>query len=138
MAARGKGRILVTSSIAARIPSAHQAFCSGSKAFVHAFARSIGAEPEQAGVTVTAFMPRPTHSEFFDRADLTDSALGATERTDDAAQAAGQAVEALLAGEDHVVTGALTTEVSAAPGVLTPGRTGARARGRTARPGTAG
>ena len=138
MAGRGKGRILVTSSVAARVPSANQAVYAASKAFVHFFALSIAAELESSGVTVTAFMPGPTHSEFFDRAGLEDSALGATEKKDDPAQVAEQAVDALLAGKDHVVTGSLTTKISGVLGNLTPGLAGAKAQGKAAEPGTAG
>ncbi|GAA4978725.1 SDR family NAD(P)-dependent oxidoreductase [Kineococcus glutinatus] len=137
MTARGEGRVLVTSSLAARVPSAHQAVYAGTKAFVHDFAQSIGAELDGSGVTVTAFMPGPTHSEFFDRAGLTDTKLGASDAKDDPAQVAEQAVEALLEGKDHVVTGSLATKVSGALGALTPDRLGARLQGKAAEPGSA-
>jgi short-subunit dehydrogenase len=47
-----------------------------------------------SGVGVTALLPGPTDTEFFDRADLTDTRLGASDAKDDPAQVARQATRA--------------------------------------------
>ena len=40
------------------------------------FAQALRHELEDHGVSVTALMPGPTETEFFERADLTDTKLG--------------------------------------------------------------
>ncbi|WP_459642881.1 SDR family NAD(P)-dependent oxidoreductase [Kineococcus sp. NUM-3379] len=138
MAARGEGHILITSSVAARVPHPNMAVYGATKAFLQNFAQGVGAELAEAGVTVTAFMPGPTHSEFFDRAGVEDTALGATEQKDEPGQVARQALDGLFAGRDHVVTGSLTTKVVGALAGLTPDRLAAKGQGKGLEPGSAG
>lgn len=57
-----------------------------------------------AGVTVTSLMPGPTETEFFHRADMLDTKVGAGDK-DDPAEVAAQGFEALMKGRDHVVAG---------------------------------
>ncbi|HEX5740835.1 MAG TPA: SDR family NAD(P)-dependent oxidoreductase [Pilimelia sp.] len=104
MVARGRGRLLFTSSVAATAPGPFLATYSASKAFVQSFAQALREELRGTGVTVTALMPGATETPFFDRAGLRDTKLGTGEK-DDPGLVAKQAVAALLAGEDHVVTG---------------------------------
>ena len=137
MAARGEGHILITSSVAARVPHPNMAVYGATKAFLQNFAQGVGAELADSGVTVTAFMPGPTHSEFFDRAGVEDTALGATEKKDSPEQVARQAVDALFAGRDHVGTGSLTTKAMAAMAALTPDRLAAKGQGKGLEPGSA-
>jgi uncharacterized protein len=42
------------------------------------------------GVTVTSLMPGPTDTEFFERADMLDTRVGASEKQDDPADVAGE------------------------------------------------
>ena len=46
---------------------------------------------------LAAVMPGPTGTEFFDRADMCDTKLGASEDKDDAAVVAKQGFEAMMA-----------------------------------------
>src|SRR4029453_7463512 len=73
MRARGKGRILLTGSIAGFMPGAYQAIYNGTKAFVDSFSFAIRAELKDSGVTVTCLMPGATETDFFERADLLDT-----------------------------------------------------------------
>ncbi len=53
---------------------------------------------------MTCLMPGPTETEFFKRADLEDTKMGAGKK-DDAAEVARIGFEAMLAGEGDVVSG---------------------------------
>jgi short-subunit dehydrogenase len=80
MVERGKGRILFTSSIVSQMPSPFQAVYAASKAFVHSFSEAIRNELKDTGVTVTALMPGATETNFFHRAGLDDTKVGADKR----------------------------------------------------------
>lgn len=77
---RGRGRILITGSIAGFIPGTYQAVYNGSKAFLDSFSFALRAELKDTGVTVTCLMPGPTETEFFERAGLTDTRVGQSEK----------------------------------------------------------
>ena len=68
MRAAGRGRILITGSIAGLMPGAFQAVYNASKAFIDSFAYALRTELKDTGVTVTCLMPGPTDTEFFERA----------------------------------------------------------------------
>lgn len=137
MARRGDGRLLFTSSLAARVPAPYQAVYGATKAFVQSFAQSLRQELEQHGVTVTAFLPGPTDTEFFDRAGMQDTAMAQTSAKDDPATVAEQAFAALRKGRDHVVTGSLGTKVQGAVADVLPNAPLAKAQGKLAEPGSA-
>jgi short-subunit dehydrogenase len=105
MTARGQGRILVTGSIAGFQPGAFQAVYNGSKAFIDSFAQAIRNEMKNTGVTVSLLMPGPTDTEFFERADLLDTKVGADMKKDDPAMVARVGFDAMLKGEADVVAG---------------------------------
>ena len=110
MVERGQGRILFTSSIAAIMPGPFEAVYAASKAFIHSFSSALRNELKDTGVTVTSLMPGPTDTNFFHRAGMDDTKVGAGEK-DDPAQVAKQGFEALMAGEDAVIAGSLKTKL---------------------------
>ncbi|GAB2991560.1 SDR family NAD(P)-dependent oxidoreductase [Amycolatopsis acidiphila] len=105
MVEQGGGRVLFTSSIAASTPGPFQSVYHASKSFVGSFAQALREELKDTGVTVTALMPGPTDTEFFTRAGMEDTKLGAGPK-DDAAEVGKEGYEALMNGKDHVITGA--------------------------------
>ncbi len=105
MVARGGGRVLVTGSIAGFQPGAFHAVYNGSKAFVDSFAQALRNEIKDTGVTVSLLMPGPTDTEFFERADLLDTKVGADMKKDDPAMVARMGFDAMLKGEADVVAG---------------------------------
>ncbi len=105
MVARGKGRILVTGSIAGFQPGTFHAVYNGSKAFVDSFAQALRNEMKDTGVTVSLLMPGPTDTEFFERAHLQDTRVGADMKKDDPAMVARVGFDAMLKGEADVVAG---------------------------------
>jgi len=137
MVARRRGKVLFTSSIAATMPGSYQAVYNASKSFVQSFAEAVRNELKDSGVTVTALMPGPTDTEFFDRADMRDTKVGASDK-DDPAQVARQGFEALMAGEDHVVAGSFKNKVQAAAAKVMSDPAKAEMHRRMAEPGSAG
>ena len=112
MVARGRGRVLVTSSIASLMPGPWYATYAASKAFLLSFAEALRYELKDTGVTVTALMPGPTDTEFFDRAGLQDAVVSAQSK-DDPADVARMGIEAMLAGDDHVVASSFKDKLQA-------------------------
>lgn len=74
MLARGHGRILNTASIAGFEPGPNLAVYHATKAFVLSLSESLATELEDSGVSVTALCPGPTDTDFFDKADMVDTA----------------------------------------------------------------
>ncbi len=136
MVARGQGRILFTSSIAATMPAPFEAVYGASKAFLSSFAQAIRNELKDTGVTVTALMPGATETNFFHRAGMDDTKVGANEK-DDAGEVAREGFEALMAGKDHVVAGSLKNKVQAAAGHALPDPVVAEMHRKQSEPGSA-
>ncbi|WP_328472160.1 SDR family NAD(P)-dependent oxidoreductase [Actinoplanes sp. NBC_00393] len=136
MAARGAGRILFTSSIAATQPGPFEATYAASKAFLLSFSEALREELKDTGVTVTALMPGPTDTEFFDRAGMQDTRVGASSSKDDAAQVAAQGFEALMKGKDHVVAGSVKNKIMAGGAKITPETVKARMHRAMSEPGS--
>lgn len=110
MCRRGEGKIMFTSSIASVAPGPFFAVYAASKAFIQSFAQSIRNELKDSGVTVTSLMPGPTDTEFFERAGMEDTKVGASEK-DDPAVVARQGFEAMMTGDDHVIAGAFMNKL---------------------------
>jgi short-subunit dehydrogenase len=67
------------------------------------------------GVTVTALLPGPTDTEFFQRAGMQDTRVAGMDKADPA-DVARDGYEALMAGKDHVVSGSLRDKMQASAG----------------------
>ncbi len=80
MRARGKGRILITGSIAGFLPGTYQAVYNATKAFLNSFSFALRHELKDSGVSVTCLMPGATETDFFERADMMDTAIGTSEK----------------------------------------------------------
>jgi short-subunit dehydrogenase len=137
MVDRHEGRILITSSIASTMAGPYAAVYNASKSFDQSFALALRAELKGHGITVTSLMPGPTDTEFFQRADLTDTKLGATGMKDSAADVARQGFEALMAGRERVVAASLTTKLQGYSSRLLPDSVKAVMHKVLARPGSA-
>jgi short-subunit dehydrogenase len=102
MADRGAGRILMTASVASKMPTPYLTVYGATKAFVYEFAQGLRQELKDAGVTVTALMPGPTDTNFFERAHAEDSKI-LDEKLTDPADVAAAGYAALMKGEDRVI-----------------------------------
>jgi uncharacterized protein len=139
MAERGEGRVLFTASISATLPTPFEAVYGASKAFMLSFAEATRNELKDSGVSVTALMPGPTDTNFFHRAGMDDTKVGAHEkRTNDPADVARQGFEALMAGKDHVIAASLRTKFEGAVNKIMPETLKAAQHRKRAEPGSAG
>ncbi|MDP9794027.1 short-subunit dehydrogenase [Catenuloplanes nepalensis] len=136
MVARDAGGVLFTSSIASTMPGTYQAVYNASKSFVQSFAEALREELKDTGVTITALMPGPTDTNFFHRADMDDTRVGASSK-DDPAVVAKQGIEALLKGKEKVVAGSVKTKVQGAASKVMPDSAKATMHAKMAEPGSA-
>src|SRR5437764_3838009 len=135
MVKRGAGRILITSSIAATMPGPYELVYAASKAFDLSFAEGLRYELKDTGVTVTALMPGPTDTDFFERADMTDTKVGQGKK-DDPAEVAKDGYEALMAGKDKVIAGSAKNKMQAASARVMPDPAKAAMHGKMSEPGS--
>ncbi|HET9772550.1 MAG TPA: SDR family oxidoreductase [Acidimicrobiia bacterium] len=135
MAARGRGGVLFTSSIAATVPVPYLSTYAASKAFLLSFAEALRVELQDSGVTVTALMPGPTDTDFFERAHMEDTKLGQSKK-DDPRDVARDGFAALMAGKDHVVAGSRKNKLQVAAAQVMPDRATAAVQASMARPGS--
>ncbi|WP_129715838.1 SDR family oxidoreductase [Pedobacter sp. SYP-B3415] len=106
MLANNGGKILNLASIASKLPGPWQSVYHGTKAFVLSFSEAIREELKDTSVTVTALLPGPTDTRFFESADMLDSKmLDDEDALYDPAQVAKDGYEAMLAGKDKVISG---------------------------------
>ena len=73
MVARGSGKLLFTSSIAATMPDPFEAVYGATKAFLRWFGEALREELKDKGVGVTVLMPGVTGTNFFQRAEMMDT-----------------------------------------------------------------
>jgi short-subunit dehydrogenase len=90
---------------------------------------------EDTGVTVTCLMPGATETEFFQRAGMTDTKLGQSEK-DNPADVAKIGFEAMMCGEGDVVSGFKNKVLSALANV-TPASMLAEQHRKQSEPGSA-
>jgi short-subunit dehydrogenase len=136
MVARDEGRILFTSSIAATMPGAFQAVYNASKSFVQSFALALREELKDSGVTITSLMPGPTDTEFFERADMLDTKVGAGPK-DDPADVARLGFEALMDDDERVVAASMKTKLQGRGSRMLPDSAKAKLHRQMAEPGKA-
>jgi uncharacterized protein len=136
MVRRDEGRILFTSSIASSMPGSFQAVYNASKSFVQSFALAIRDELKDTGITITSLMPGPTDTEFFERAEMEDTEVGAGEK-DDPAEVARQGFDALMEGREKIVAGSFKNKAQVAAGRVLPDSTRAGMHRKMAEPGSA-
>jgi len=137
MVAAGSGRMLLTSSIASTMPGSFQAVYNASKSFVQSFALALRDELKDTGVTVTSLMPGPTDTEFFERADMLDTRVGASDSKDDPADVAREGFEAMMEGKERVVSASLATKLQGRGSRFLPDAAKSALHRKMAEPGSA-
>ena len=130
-----QGKILITGSIAGFMPGTYQAVYNGSKAFLDSFSFALRHELKETGVTVTCLMPGATETEFFERADLTDTKIGQSKK-DDPVSVAQKGYEAMMKGDGEVIAG-WQNKMRAAIASLMPADISAKIHEQMAAPGSA-
>jgi short-subunit dehydrogenase len=136
MRLRKRGRILITGSIAGLMPGTFQAVYNGTKAFLDSFSVALSNELKDTGVTVTCLLPGATETNFFERADMLDTKVGADDSKADPKDVAWTGYEAMKRGEVSVVHG-FGNKVRAAVAAIAPEGMLAEMHRKMAEPGTA-
>jgi uncharacterized protein len=136
MVSRNAGRILITASVASEMPAPFEAVYGASKAFDLSFAEAIRNELKDTNITITALQPGTTNTNFFHRAHMEDTKVGAGEK-DDPADVARDGFEALMAGKDHVVAGSLKNKFQTTMAQILPNSVVAEQHRKVAEPGSA-
>lgn len=135
MTAKGKGRILFTSSIAGEMVAPREAVYAATKAFVLSFAHSLRYELKDSGVTVTALQPGPTDTDFFHRAGMDDTKVGREGKSESKPEdVAREGIDALFDGKDHIYSASLKTKIEGKLANAIPGETKASMHEKMARP----
>ena len=134
MAVRDEGKVLITSSIAATVPGSFQAVHNASTSFLQSFGEALQNELKYTGITITVLMPSPTETDFFRRAGMRDTKVGASPK-DDPAQVAEQGFRALVKGDAKILAGALGTRAQGVAATVLPDRLKAAAHRQMAKPG---
>ena len=137
MVKRNEGKVLFTSSIVATSPAPYLAVYAATKAFVLSFAEGIRHELQDTNITVTALMPGATNTNFFRRAGMEDTEVGARDEKDDPNVVAKDGFEALMAGKDKVVAGSVMNKVRSVAAGLMPETVLARQQAAFNKPGSA-
>lgn len=134
MRRQGRGRILITGSIAGFMPGTFQAVYNGSKAYLNSFSFALRNELKDSGVTVTCLMPGATDTKFFERAGMLDTKVGQAEK-DDPADVARIGFDAMMDREGDVVSG-FKNKLQAAVANVTPAEMLAEQHRKMAEPGS--
>ncbi|MFI6743160.1 SDR family NAD(P)-dependent oxidoreductase [Nonomuraea sp. NPDC050451] len=136
MADHGNGKILITSSLSATLPTPYETVYGPSRAFTYMFAEALRQEMKDRarGVTVTALLPGATDSDFHARAGMGNTAFGPGAKKNSRIQVAAQGYRALMAGKDHVIGGDLRTKLTALINRLLPEPFKAARHARKAQP----
>jgi short-subunit dehydrogenase len=100
------------------------------------FALAIRNELKATGITITSLMPGATETEFFERAEMEDTEVGAGDK-DDPAEVARQGFDALIAGKERVVAGSFKNRAQVAAARVLPDGTKAEMHREMAEPGSA-
>lgn len=105
MLKRKHGRILNLASVVSKTPAPEFSIYAASKAFVLSFSEAIAKELEGSGVTVTALLPGRTDTDFFFKADMTETKEFQDHELADPVEVAKDGYEALMNGEARVISG---------------------------------
>jgi len=135
MRKQNRGRILLTGSIAGFEPGSYQAIYNATKAFIDSFSYAIRDELKDTGVTVSCLMPGPTDTEFFSRAGMLDTKVGAGKKMDPA-EVAKIGFDAMMDGEADVVAG-WKNKLTVAMSNVMPNESLAAQHAKMAKPGSA-
>ena len=106
MLLRNEGKILNLASIASKFPGPWQSVYHGTKAFVLSFSEALRSELKDTNITVTALMPGPTNTDFFNKANMLNSKeVQDKDSLASPADVAKDGYKALMKGKDKIVSG---------------------------------
>jgi len=116
MVAKNSGKILNVASIAGLQPVPNMAVYGATKAFVMSFSEALNYELRKTNVSVTALLPGPTDTNFFNRADGEKSRM--TDLNMPPAKVAKIGYNAMLKGKRKVIAGFINKMMGFAAKIL--------------------
>jgi uncharacterized protein len=105
MISRSSGKILNVASVVSKTPAPEFSIYAASKAFVLSFSEAIAQELEETDVTVTALLPGRTDTDFFYKADMTDTKEYQDHELAEPEKVARDGFDALMSGQSRVISG---------------------------------
>lgn len=117
MLIRNEGKVLQLASIASELPGPWQAVYHATKAYVLSFTEALINELKETNITMTALQPGATATDFFNKADMQNSKIMDTKMSDPA-KVAKDGYEALMKGDDKIVSGLKNKAMVAASNVM--------------------
>jgi short-subunit dehydrogenase len=103
---QNSGKILNLASIASKAPGPWQSVYHGTKAFILSWSEAIREELKDTEITVTALLPGPTDTDFFNKADMNRSKIMEDkENFSTAEEVAKDGFTALMNGDDKIISG---------------------------------
>lgn len=119
MVARNEGKILQVASIGAQLPAPLQAVYHATKAFVLSLSEALVNELKDSAVTITSLQPGVTDTDFFNKADFPeDLKILEKDKMADPAKVARDGYEALMKGDDKIVSGLKNKVMTAMSNVM--------------------
>lgn len=103
---QNSGKILNLASIASKAPGPWHSVYHGTKAFILSWSEAIREELKETGITVTALLPGPTDTDFFNKADMNRSKIMEDkENFSTPEDVAEDGFRALMNGDDKIISG---------------------------------
>jgi short-subunit dehydrogenase len=118
MVANGGGKILNVSSIGAEMPGPLQSVYHATKAFVTSFTEAIREENKDRNINITALEPGVTDTDFFRKANQEDAKMVKEGDLADPAKVAKDGFDALMSGDDKIVSGLMNKVMVAGAKVM--------------------
>lgn len=134
MVERGRGGVLLVSSVASYLPGPNVTCYYATKAFVRSFGEALWQETRRKGVTVTTLCPGPTQTEFFKRSGVDRAQLFKLMPAMTAADVARAGWEGFIKGKRVVIPG-LVAKLTVLVARLSPARLSLSVVGRMQRKG---
>jgi short-subunit dehydrogenase len=117
MVSRNEGKILQLASIASELPGPWQAVYHATKAYVLHLTEALIRELKDSDVSLTALQPGATDTDFFNKADMQNSRILDTNLSDPA-KVARDGYEALMSGDDKIVSGFMNKAMVAMSNIM--------------------
>jgi len=120
MVARNRGKILQLGSVVSEIPAPLQSVYGGTKAYVLSFSEALRNEIKDTDVSITVLQPGATDTDFFNKAGAQNSKIVEDKsKLSDPAIVAKDGYNALMSGDDKIVSG-LKNKVEVAAANIMP------------------
>jgi uncharacterized protein len=134
MVARNNGKILQVASIGGKLPGPMQSVYHATKAFIVSHTDAIVNELKDTNITITSLLPGPTDTDFFNKAGMEHTKMVQEGSMSDPAAVAKDGYNALMSGDDKVISG-LKNKMQVAMAEVLPDSVAAKQVAKQMQPG---